>query len=57
MTSRLTESYGLKRYVKDYEDVITLKDEIMTSLFLAAEQKDLTIPFPKQEINISMKKT
>lgn len=48
-------SYGLKLYVKDYEDVITLKDEIMTSIFLAAEQKDLTIPFPKQEINISMK--
>lgn len=45
-------SYGLKFYVKDYEDVILLRDEITTSIYSAAEQHGLRIPFPRQVVEL-----
>ncbi len=45
-------SYGLKFYIKDFEDQILLKDRIMTELFDVADEKGLTIPYPIKEIKI-----
>ena len=45
-------SYGLKFYIKDFEDQILLKDRIMTELFNVADEKGLTIPYPIAEIKI-----
>lgn len=45
-------TYGLKFYIKDFEDQILLKDRIMTKLFDVAENKGLTIPYPVAEIRI-----
>jgi small-conductance mechanosensitive channel len=47
-------TYGLKVFVKDYGDIIDLKDGIMTSLLAAYKDNELTIPFPKQEIEVKM---
>lgn len=44
--------YGLKIFIKDYEDLITLKDDLMTSIYQVAKEQNLSIPFPQQEINI-----
>lgn len=44
--------YGLKYFVKDYEDSFKLNDEIIPGVYVAAAQHELTIPFPKQEIEI-----
>jgi len=49
-------NYGLKCFIKDFEDRIILNDEIMTSLFLVSEEKGFRIPFPKQEIEVKMDK-
>lgn len=49
-------SYGLKCFVKDFENRIPLNDEIMTDLFLASKEKGFTIPFPRQEIEVKMDK-
>lgn len=49
-------TYGLKIFLKDYEDVIVLNDEIMSEIYDAAEQNGLTIPFPTQDIKVKMKK-
>lgn len=44
--------YGLKIFVRDYEDFILLKDEIMTEVFEAAVDNNISIPFPRQQIEI-----
>ncbi len=49
-------TYGLKFYIKDYQDVIVVRDEIITSVFNAAEENQLTIPYPRQDISITMEK-
>ena len=49
-------SYGLKVFVKDFEDIILLNDEIMSSLYLSAAENELTMPFPTQELTVRMKK-
>ncbi len=43
-------TYGLKFFIKDFEDQILLKDRLMTQIFDAAEDNQLTIPFPIREI-------
>ena len=48
-------NYGLKIFVKDYEDSILLKDEIMTSVFKATDKNGITMPFPRQDIEVKMK--
>jgi len=45
-------TYGLKFYIKDYEDQILLKDKIMTQLFTVSEEMNLTIPFPVTEVKL-----
>ena len=45
-------TYGLKFYIKDFEDQILLKDRIMTKLFDVAKDEELTIPYPVAEIRI-----
>ena len=47
-------TYGLVVFMKDYEDIIVLKDEIMSSIYLITEQKGLTIPYPRQEVEVKM---
>lgn len=49
-------TYGLKLFIKDYEDVFMLNDEIMSSLYTATEENGLTIPFPRQELDVNLKK-
>jgi small-conductance mechanosensitive channel len=49
-------TYGLKILIRDYEDVVMLRDEITTSVYAAAKSRGLSIPFPKQEIEVHMKK-
>jgi small-conductance mechanosensitive channel len=44
--------YGLKFYIRDYEDVIILKDRIMTQIYHEAKIHSLTIPFPIRDIII-----
>ncbi len=45
-------NYGLKFYIKDFEDQILLKDRIMTQIFAAAEKSQLNIPFPISEVKM-----
>jgi len=45
-------TYGLKFYIRDFEDQVLLKDKIMTELFKVAEERKLTIPFPVTEIKM-----
>jgi len=45
-------TYGLKFYIKDFEDQIMLKDRIMTKIFEIAEKRQLNIPFPITEVKI-----
>jgi len=48
-------NYGIKFFVKDYADSILIKDKIMTKMYSAAIEYKLTIPFPKQELDIDIK--
>ncbi len=45
-------TYGLKFYIKDFEDQIILKDRIMTQIFKEAAVNKLRIPFPIREVII-----
>jgi len=45
-------TYGLKFYIKDFEDQILLKDKIMTQLFKVSGERNLTIPFPVTEVKL-----
>ncbi len=45
-------NYGLKFFMKDYEDQILLKDKIMTEIYDVAKENNLTIPYPIQELHI-----
>lgn len=45
-------SYGLKYFIHDFEDTVTLKDAIMTSIYHAANEKKIAIPYPRQDIHI-----
>ncbi len=49
-------TYGLKLYVKDFQDIILLNDEIMTDIYLAAAANNLTMPYPRQELDIKITK-
>ena len=49
-------TYGLKCFVKDFEDVIDLGDEILTAIYSVSKQKGFTIPFPRQEVEVTMNK-
>lgn len=45
-------TYGLKFYINDFEDLIVLKDRIMTQIYEAAAINKLKIPFPIRDVNI-----
>jgi len=45
-------TYGLKFFSKDYEDMNLLIDEIMSETYKAVKKNGLTIPFPRQEVEI-----
>lgn len=45
-------TYGLKLYVRDYEDIILLNDQILFDVYYMAEQQGFTIPFPRHEIDL-----
>ena len=49
-------TYGLKCFIKDFEDTIDLKDEILTDVYLVSKQKGFSIPFPRQEVEVTMNK-
>ena len=49
-------TYGLKCFIKDFEDTIDLKDEILTDVYLISKQKGFSIPFPRQEVEVTMNK-
>ncbi len=42
--------YGLKFYIKDFEDLLLLKDRLMTQMYIDAKENGLTIPFPIRDI-------
>jgi len=43
-------TYGLKFYVKDFQDLLILRDRLMTEFYHAAKENDITIPLPKREV-------
>lgn len=45
-------TYGLKFYLKDYEDIIILNDEINSAVYGAAKEHKLSIPFPRYDVEI-----
>lgn len=45
-------TYGLKFYINDFEDLIVLKDRIMTQIYEAAAINKLKIPFPIRDVTI-----
>lgn len=47
-------AYGMKFYVEDLEDILVIKDEIMTKVYHAAIKNGLRIPFPKQEVELKI---
>ncbi|MDA8692521.1 mechanosensitive ion channel family protein [Saprospiraceae bacterium] len=47
-------TYGLMCFIKNFEDNIALKDEILTEVYVLSKQKGFTIPFPRQEVEVMM---
>lgn len=45
-------TYGLRVFIKNYEDIITLHDEINSKVFDAAAEHGLRIPYPRQEVEV-----
>lgn len=45
-------TYGLKFYIKDFEDEIVLKDRLMCQLFDMAADNQFTIPFPVRDVRL-----
>ena len=45
-------TYGLKFYIRDFEDEIALKDLMMSRLFDMAADKQFTIPFPIRDVRL-----
>ena len=48
-------SYGLKFFVKDFEDTLLIKDELLSRVYHAANENGLIMPYPKQDIELNMK--
>ncbi len=46
-------TYGLKFYISDYQDVVVVKDRLMTAIYDMAQQHEFTIPFPIREVHLS----
>jgi len=46
-------SYKLKFYIRDYQDVVVVKDRLMTAIYDMSDRLDFTIPFPIREVHIS----
>ncbi len=42
--------YGLKFYIKDFQDLLILRDRLMTEFYSAAKVNGLTIPLPIREV-------
>ena len=45
-------TYGLKFYIRDFEDEIVLKDRLMSLFFGMAADKQFTIPFPIRDVRM-----
>ena len=45
-------TYGLKFYIRNFEDEIELKDRMMSQLFDMAADKEFTIPFPIRDVRM-----
>ena len=45
-------TYGVKFYIRDFEDEIVLKDLLMSQLFDMAADKQFTIPFPIRDVRL-----
>jgi len=45
-------TYGLKFYIEDFEDIIMINDQLISSVYAAAEKEGLSIPFPRHEIEM-----
>jgi len=45
-------NYGLKFFVDDFEEILIINDQIISSVYKAAKKEGLSIPFPRQEIEI-----
>jgi small-conductance mechanosensitive channel len=43
-------TYGLKFYVKDFQDLLILRDRLMTAFYHAAKENGITIPLPIREV-------
>ena len=45
-------TYGLKFFIRDFEDEIALKDLLMSQFFNMAADKQFTIPFPIRDVRL-----
>lgn len=45
-------NYGLKFFIKDFEDLLLLRDRLMTQIYEDAKINNLTIPFPIRDVII-----
>jgi len=45
-------TYGLKFYIKDFEDLLLIRDRLMTEIYGVAKLNNLTIPYPIRDVII-----
>ena len=45
--------YTLKFYIRDYQDVVVVKDRLMTAVYDMAKRHEFTIPFPIRQVHLS----
>lgn len=45
-------NYGVKFFIADYEDEVTLRDRLMTRIYDTAENHGLQIPFPIRHVHL-----
>jgi len=42
----------LKFFIDDFEDIIMIIDQLISSIYIDAEKEGLSISFPRQEVEI-----
>jgi len=47
-------TYGLKIFIKDFEDITLLNDEIMSNVYKTSQEQNLTIPYPRHDIELKV---
>lgn len=45
-------NYGLKFFIKDFQDLLIIRDRLMTEIYSASKKNKLTIPFPIRDVRI-----